>query len=109
MKRAMERVFLPYGEREFTLKVRGPGIVRVFGFAYAVEKRSLVSPTGEKVMRELPFVIMEVDPDQPEQSRSFAVVNEGQIIAADKNLEFRGSAMSQINGGTPFFLFEEVS
>lgn len=111
MKRMMKRVMLPLGEKQFDLELGKSTVIRAFGFAYAQEKMSVLSSLKgqpQQIVKELPFVIVECDPDEQEVKRHFCVVGEMAVVESTQKVLYVGSALSQMHGGTPYFLFEEV-
>jgi hypothetical protein len=110
MKRAIIPIVLPMKVREFELEILKPGRIHNFVMGHREVKTLLAQPgvpQGQRMMEEVPTIVVEVDPDETADLRKFVVVEMGQAVEAWK-LIYIGSTMSQAGGGTMFHLFEEI-
>ncbi len=112
MKRALMRFDLPAPEREFTLDIPEPGIVRFFGFIVEqapIVPSNIIAAPNQRVMREVAILLVEVDPDHMvAHKRKFTLIDTTQAVESDDELKYIGSVFSNIPGNGPFHLFEEV-
>ena len=79
--------------------------------AYEEKQVSLLAPganAGQKVVAEIPLLLIEIDPEGAPRKRRFVVAGEDQVVEAE-NLVYVGTVSSQAAKGALFHMFEEVA
>lgn len=91
--------------KEVKVKVKKPG--RIVQTLLSAREKTIHNPTDQAGAVELiPTIIIEVDPDEKEEERVFAILPGGKTIESSNYLEYRGSFLYP--GGFIFFLYEEI-
>lgn len=90
-------VRLPEGQRELTVQLNDPGIVR--SVAWALEQR-LVMTRGDAQFSEVLTLFVEFSPTGPKRNRRFLVLATAEQVGVPDGhvLEFVGSAVSTNSG-----------
>jgi hypothetical protein len=111
MKKAVVFMELPVGIRQFELEIQEPGIIRQFGMG--VRQKTIVASSvitgpdaGKPVLEEVPYILVEVNPDARKVKRQFVVLNTGEVFEA-VSFEYKASAASRSNN--VFHLYENTS
>jgi hypothetical protein len=103
---------IPLGkEKEFELELPMGSVIRRWEMGVE-EQKVLVGlqvpnlPPGQKVLREIPIIFVEMDPDAPVVKRTFKVVQTGEPL--DDSYQYVSSVLARSPAGMFWFhLFEQ--